>query len=126
MISHYKKFRGGLVPNLLIQGPISFHLSVLPSLAFPSLFLLMISRWLPQDWALVQILPPRGEEKEALQKPESFPLAPRRLIHTSNWPELGHSPLNRQLTRGWGHMFALDPSGLSMSCEARAGARTKI
>lgn len=49
IISHYNKLRSGLVPDWLIEGPISFHLSVLPSLAFPGL---VISRWLPQDWAL--------------------------------------------------------------------------
>lgn len=51
-ISDYKKLGGGLVPDWLIHGPISFHVSLLPSLAFPDLFVLMVSRWLPWDWAL--------------------------------------------------------------------------
>lgn len=59
-----------MVPDRLIEGPISFHLSVLPSLAFPGL---VISRWLPQDWALGTDTATTRGRKRASSKARLFP-----------------------------------------------------
>lgn len=60
-------------------------------------------------------------QKRPLQKPESFLEAPEE-TYTYIWPELGHSAFKGWLTRGWGHMFAWDPSEF---LQGRIGTRTR-
>lgn len=123
-ISDYKKLGGGLVPDWLIHGPISFHVSLLPSLAFPDLFVLMVSRWLPWDWALCADTATARERKRASSKVSIFPRNTQE-TYTHIWLVRTVSLTPKLMThKGKGHMFALDSSGLTRSCEGRVGART--